>query len=315
MTSRFLNVFFLKSPKVTDLKYKIIFRIVELKKWLWIRKQIKKINPHLVIVSSYEPVTFSIISHLFRVPVIAFNHNNLDELSKNKVKAFFFKLMSKKVIHVVFEDYMKHYLKEKLKLRHKIWVLPHIAFRRAADEEALSGSKDSTRVIFFAPSGSNDKNMIENLAKCEQALLKKSVFIVAKFPICYSGENIILKNYFTDDEYEQYMKISTAIFVPLEKNFNYRASNVINEGIAYGKQIITTCTKYTSFLRENYPSLVYVVKRGLLDEIEDIVKWLEETKESFLKDRERFLKEHSEERFNELFREYVDAVLRELEKL
>ena len=288
-----------------NIKSKIYYRILEMKKWLWLLKLIKEIKPALIIISSYETITFAIFSRFINVPIMVFNHNNIDEISVNKIKRAFFRCMPRNVTHVVFEKYMKDYLENVIKIKNNIVVLPHIVEENKLDEEMY---RETSKLVLFAPSSSNDSSIINDLKNKEEMLAEKSIFIIAKFSFHIEGENIILKNYFSNREYNKYMKTCTAIYAPLPNTFNYRISNVINEGIAYGKPIIASNTKYTKFLKKNYPSLIYIVNTNIFEERENIAKWLSEIKEVFWKDRMRFLKDHNEKRFMDILSDYIKFI-------
>lgn len=297
--------FFEAAKDFIKIKSKIYFRVLEMKKWVWLLKLIRKIKPNLIIISSYETITFAIFSRFIRAPIMVFNHNNIDEICVSKIKRVFFRCIAHNVTHVVFEEYMRDYLKNVIKIKNNIIVLPHIVKENKLDEEMY---RETDKLVLFAPSSSNDSSVINDLRNKEEMLSEKSIFIIAKSSFCLDGRNIILKDYFNNEEYDQYMKTCTAVYAPLPNTFNYRISNVINEGIAYGKPIITSNTKYTKFLKENYSSLVYILNTNIFDERENIAKWLSEIKEVFWKDRMRFLKDHHEKRFMDIFSDYIKFI-------
>jgi len=295
----FLNI------KDTNFMLKLKYRLLEFKKWLWILPLIKRINPDLVILSSYETITFSLFSNFVPSKVIAFNHNNIDELN-NRIKRVFYKFISKKVIQVVFEDYMKEYLEREIRIKNKILILPHIVDKNRLIEEDSSITEKSDPLILFAPSSSNDRKVIKELIKKQEQLLEKGIYLIGKYYCNMQGRSLLLKEYFTDSEYEKFIKLCSGVYVPLPITFNYRVSNVINEAISYGKPVISHLNKYTLFLKERYSSLIYILNEDIIRESQKIKRWLENISSSFLEDRKNFLEEHSSARFIELFKNFLE---------
>lgn len=301
------NRYFPRTQKTTTLFFKIKYRFLEMKKWLWIIKILKKNKPNLIIFSSYETITFAIFSRFIPYKTAIFNHNNIDEL-KSRLKKIFFKSINKKVIHIVFEDYIRDYLAKELNIKNKIVVLPHIVKPQKNINFKIKIPQNNDFLVLFAPSSQNNKTEIHKLIKNKERLKDKKIRVIAKYDLEITKEEVFIsKKYFTDSEYNDYMQTCTAVFIPFSKNFNFRISNVINEAISYGKPIISTPNRYTIFLKEKYPSIIYLLERDILEEIENIRIWINNIKDSYSKDREKFLKDHSEEKFIKAFQELLKA--------
>jgi len=279
---------------------KMCYRVREYRKWKWLLQVINQEKPDLIMVSSYETISFSLASKKIKVPVLAFNHNNIDEL-KNKVKSFFYKEISDIVTQVVFEEYMAKYLKETIKIKNKIVVLPHIVVPSKI-KKIKSELLDSEAITLFAPSSSNNFAVIADLKNRKEELLKNRITLISKFPEDLKDNALILKKYFSDKEYSDYMTTCSAVYVPLPITFNYRVSNVINEAVSCGKPIISHNNEYTRFLKSKYSSLIYIVSKGIVEECNYLRNWLKENRNSFWDDRERFLEDHSLKLFIERIR-------------
>lgn len=294
------------SKRDVNFIYKLKYRFLEFKKWLWVLNLVKKIGPDILIISSYETITFSIFSHLILYKTIAFNHNNIDELN-NIFKRLFYRFISKSVVQVVFEEYIKEYLEKIIKIRNKIIVLPHIVEDKLIEKRTLL-AVNLNPLFLFAPSSSNDTGVVGRLIDLQEQLLERGIYVVAKYFYDYNGQSVLFKKYFTDSEYKWYMNSCSAVYVPFRSGFNYRVSNVINEAISYGKPVISYLNKYTLFLKQKYSSLIYLLDReeNIVSKSQEIKNWLEDISCYFFKERERFLKEHSSDRFVELLKKFLE---------
>jgi UDP-N-acetylglucosamine:LPS N-acetylglucosamine transferase len=297
---------FLSNDNFKGFFSKFKYRIVEFKKYIWLLKLIKKYNPDLIFISSYETITFSIISHFIPFKILVFNHNNIDELD-DYLKRIFFRFISKNVVHIVFEEYIKEYLEKEIKVNNKIIILPHIVEEREILNNNFVKTKDMDFLILFAPSNGNDMNNIEMLIKNQELLLEKKIYLISKYKYNLQGKSFLLKKYFSDSEYENFMRICTAVYVPFKLSYNYRVSNVINDAVSYGRPIISSINKYTSFLNEKYPSLIYLIKENIIKEKSDILEWIEKSSVNFYNERVRFLKEHSMEYFVRVLNTFING--------
>lgn len=282
---------------------KISYRIREYRKWQWILNVIDQEEPNLIFVSSYESISFSLISNKIRVPVLAFNHNNIDELT-SKAKRIFYRKISKNIIQVVFEDYMAEYLKI-IGIKNNVVVLPHIV-DPVEIMENKSASINSRVLTLFAPSSSNDFTIIESLKRRKEDLKRHQIRLIAKFTKDFEDDHLILRKRFSDEEYSKYMRICSLVYVPLPNTFNYRVSNVINEAVANGKRVVAHRNKYTEFLKKRYPPLIYVLSDGILNESERFQNWIVKSGDAFVESRVRFLKDHSKTTFKETLGIVID---------
>lgn len=276
---------------------KLTYRINEYQKLRWLVKVIEKEHPDLVILSSYETISLSIVSRPLKIPVLAFNHNNLDEL-ESKLKRFFYRRIGGSVSQVVFENYMADYLKEAIKVRNKVIVLPHIVEpeKQLQPHPQLSNANSK---FLFAPSSSNDLTVIEDLLKRAHELKAKGIKLVAKYRENVNRDALVFRKRFSDEEYVSFLRSCFAVYVPLPRHFNYRISNVVNEAIAKNKKIIISNNRFSEFICSKYPSLVYVLRSDLLEEADEWKKWIRESSDSYEKERQSFLNNHSAEKFAE----------------
>lgn len=276
---------------------KFSYRIREYQKLRWLLQVLEKEHPDLAILSSFETISLSTISRSLKVPVLAFNHNNIDDLG-SKVKKYFYRRIGNSVTQVVFENYMADYLKDNIKVRNRVIVLPHIV--ESNDPlQVQTEVPDANSILLFAPSSSNDFSVIEGLLERPHELREKGIKLVAKFREDVDQDAIILRKRFSDKEYDLFLHSCSAVYVPLPLSFNYRVSNVVNEAISSNKRIIISKNRFSEFLSSQYPSLVYVLNSNLLEELDELNIWINARSSSYNKEREGFLKDHCSERFLE----------------
>jgi len=231
-----------------------------------------------------------------KIPVLAFNRNNLDEL-ESKLKRFFYRRIGDSVSQVVFENYMADYLQGSIKVKNKVIVLPHIV----EPGEHLQSHAElpvPNSVLLFAPSSSNDFSVIEDFLRRADELKTKGIKLVAKYRENVDREALVFRKRFSDEEYNSFLRSCCAVYVPLPRQFNYRISNVVNEAIANNKRIIISRNLFSQFISSKYPSLVYILNSHLLEEANEWKKWLKESTSSYYEERESFLKSHSSGRFH-----------------
>jgi len=59
--------------------------------------------------------------------------------------------------------------------------------------------------------------------------------VVAKGRTEYISDSVIVKQYFSDTEYEKFMSDCSVVLALLRKGFNYRASGVVYDACLAGK--------------------------------------------------------------------------------
>jgi len=226
-------------------KGKLINRINYLRILLYIKKEIDFSNYDIVVFSSYEEISlfFASIKHkLFLI-----NHNNIKGL-ENIFKRTFFKLISRKNTHIVFEKYIKDYLK-KLKID-KVHVLSHglpESFKIVGNDiNKLIGSVlkideiNNFNKIIFSPSGSSiDKEFIAGLIDNSQFLKflnTHKILLILKGNFTSNNQNIkVINHYLSKPEYEALILKSDAIIISYPNSHKYRVSAVLFECFANNK--------------------------------------------------------------------------------
>lgn len=279
---------------------KINYRINELKKINWIIKKVKSFDRFdLLLFSSYETISFSLKSRIIAnvgSKVAVFNHNNLDELDSSLIKKFFFKKIDKRVVHSVFESYFKEYLLKEIKVKNSIIQIPHLVEKRS-----FSTSFDKNCFNIFIPTKNYDTNYTSKIINNYPV---KIVFTV-KSDTFFDQKNIKSKSYFDENEYNQIFNSSNLILLPLKTGYNYRVSNIIYECFSFSKPCFTFKNKFSQYLKKKYPNVIHIIDKET--SIEQIIEEYKQINNIlFAKERELFLKEHSEETFLSIVKNLIN---------
>ena len=299
------NILFLASDEITRnimddiqkinlpskmFKYRssIDYRIKMWQKLNIISKFKNKYNCKNTLFLSYENISTAIIAHRFE-RLFVVNHNNIDEILTSKVKHLFFTSLPINVEHIVFHQYIKNYLNNEVKIKNKINVIHHPAL--LFDDKPY---EKPSPIVVFAPSSSSDFTL-DKIKYFFNILLKmkKLVTIVTKNRFrnfLPNSLNIISKDYFTIEEYKKWMVTADVVFVPL--NFKYRISGVIIDALANNNLVFTTKCPFTEGYKRDYPFMIHFVETiNSNKDILEIIKY--SSNNCFLKDRKKFIKDHS----------------------
>lgn len=243
---------------------KMDYRVKNYNKIKWIIKNINVDSYDLIFISSYETISFALAwPKKTKSRVIILNHNNLDEL-KVLLKKFFFKRIPDYVEHIVFEEYMKKYIVEEIKVPNRIWVIHYpIDFCKVHDyqqlliEELPKNSKNNEKII-FAPSGSNDENFILKLINTQkkEKFLNNTVFnlLIKSRQSEYRDDHLIVtKKYFAYKEYLMYLGNASLLLLPYPKDFRYRVSGVLFDAFAFKKSVIASSIPLFQYFVNKYP--------------------------------------------------------------
>ncbi|GEM_PF-855270 len=253
-------------PKIYyNFNSKIDYRIKNYNKIKWVLKNISIASYDVVFISSYETISFALawpknLSNI-NTRVFILNHNNPDELGSS-LKRKFFKRIPKYVEHIVFEEYMKDYLLNDIKISNRVWVIHHpIDLSKVHDSTYLHKNDDLESKggkLIFAPSGSNDEDFIARLVDLQrnEKFLDDTQFVLlikSKQTNYKDSHLIVTKKYFSYQEYISYLDKAYLILLPYPQSFRYRISGVLFDAFAFKKKIIATSIPLFRYFVEKYP--------------------------------------------------------------
>jgi hypothetical protein len=229
-------------------KNKLSYRIDCLLKLFKIKKEIEFDLYDIVIISSFETISFSIFSTFIQEKIYLVNHNNLDELRSSVTKRLFYKSISKNITMWCLERYFCDYV-EGLTNMNTLYI-PHPLNKKQNNQSPQYEKKNK---ILFAPSGSSDKEWILRIFNEE-----KDFLFYAKCNEEKSNEHNKLITYF--ESYNEILLSADCIFLPL--NFDYRVSGPFIEAMSLGKPIIMTKSKYAIEMQKLYPRVIRIIEHS-----------------------------------------------------
>ena len=231
---------------------------------LFIKRNVDFHEFDIVIFASYEEISlfFSRISN----NLILINHNNLSGLNVG-IKRFFFKRISNRNTHIVFEQHMKDRLLS-LGIK-KVMVIPH-GLPASFSSNPLNEKTDmffymedldlsQYKYIIYSPSGSSvNINLLKQLLENKNLLTflkNKQILLIVKSNLyCSKSKNIVIfSNYLSEVQYRDLFLKSDAILITYPKSHKFRVSAIFFECMANKKLCllsdIDSFRYYDSFLR------------------------------------------------------------------
>lgn len=229
-----------------DYNNRIINRLQLLKILWYIKTKLDFSNYDLIIFSGYEEISLFLSN--IKQKLVLINHNNISGLN-SRIKRYFFKLISKNNIHIVFEQYIKKYLNN-IGIKNVI-AIPHglpipFPFNSFEEEIAVDTVLSTTdfkqyKKIIFSPSGSSiDYLFISKLICNKQFILflkANEILLIIKgnFEPIETNNIVIIDYYLTEIQYRSLFMMSNAILISYPKTHKYRVSAVLFESISNNK--------------------------------------------------------------------------------
>ena len=198
-----------------------------------------------IILAAYDNIAlyFSFI----REEIFLVNHNNLAGLD-NKIKLFFFKQISKRNIHLVFEDYMREYLNS-IGIAKVISVshgLPN-EFKAIGDLPPTSLTdlkiEQYSNLIFVPSSSSSDVFFIDKLindSSFQNYLKENNILLVLRgdYEVTQNKNIQIINKYLSKIDYRYLLIKSSIIIIKYPASFKYRTSAVFLDCVANNKIVL-----------------------------------------------------------------------------
>lgn len=198
-----------------------------------------------LLILSYEEITFSLFSKLLCMifyDVSCFEHATIPNKGSHKLKKLSFGFISRKVVHLVFEEYMAIFLRETFYKQAK--VVFHPCLLECANNDSL----EDNIISVFCPSGGVSAEFHEKIAK--HAEIYKSFFYYGK--ACSDeikgSKYFLLKKYY--DNYNDVFCGSDIIIFPL--TYDYRVSGVFYEALSKSKIVFMRDSIFSRFCLNRY---------------------------------------------------------------
>lgn len=262
-----IKVYYLPKYLCKNVKSKFFFRLYAILQLWYIYIFFTRKQYSYIILSAYDAITLFFAGYSSKF--LIFDHNNIPQLA-DKVKLFFTKIISLKCTHLVFNNYMKDGLLEKIP-NSKVKLISHGCLEPFSTLYDSRVEELQNKIIFCPSTVSADSNFINSLAGNDvlcNYLKRNNIQLVVKNSnlIHVKSDNIVFLNYYLSvEEYHDLFSKSYAILIPYSHEFKFRTSGVLFECFANNKPFIAT--KIPAF--EIYSSFVNYVP--YFTEVEELV--------------------------------------------
>lgn len=229
---------------------KILYRFIQLRVLKRIKKALKKrisINDSFLF-SSFETISFSLFSRFLFNNVSIINHNNIDETEKSIVKRFFFKIINRKIKHIVFMHKSRQLLES---WDIKSYVINHpIVFNHN-----MGNRNTGTAINIAALSGTITTDQINDLLKIIP-IESYTLYCKMLSGLDYTNKRIHTEKYYSN--YDEIIKAASFIYSPVL--FNNRISGVVFSAFNYRKKVLMTKTGLGLELKKDFPNFVFFLE-------------------------------------------------------
>lgn len=289
---------------------RIVHKIGIIKIMNEIKQIIKGRKYDYVIFSCCDIIAFAMtMKHVKQNMAVV--HHGIFRVNESNVVMHFFKKTNRMAQFVVFEDFIKDYLIDNVKIKNEVKVLHHpICCDNIINE---SNIKDSKTIELFAPSHANSEMIVE-------AIVNGFDCIKNKVELCIRGNNDCITDslkmystmYISREEYVSRFANADYIVVPYDKNYNYRVSGVLFDAFVRKKRVILFGGNTLKYYAEKYPNIVTVVND--VSEFFEYILSLSREKiksqynENFYADCERFYADYSDEAITNDFQKLLKGI-------
>ena len=229
-------------------KGKVTYRIEQI--YLIIKALIicKREKADKIVFLSYDTVALFLSLLFFKKNnVFVFEHNNIDQCLSSSVKAWTYKLLSKKVTSYVFEDYIGHFITKNYNRKFPHYFHPLFKIQS-------HGKVNTIGNYIFMPSTFVCEH---DFSKVFEFAQKNQLKIVCKnhdFLKHFCNQKIISNDFF-DDYNDLFLN---AKFIAILNDFSYRISGVYYEAVANNKNILIKDTIMSRKMEKREVELYYL---------------------------------------------------------
>jgi hypothetical protein len=238
----------------------------------------------VIVFLAYETLSFCLAwSRKWRVCL--FEHNNIENAYRSKIKSLFYRYLPSSTSHFVFQQHVGDYIRDRTRRSAKSIPFPYYRTDVTSSGEEIARSsifRVREPVIVFSPSSSTPLSIQRQLRSFASKNMGRYFAVFKDTVACRTGawES---RPFFCD--YEERLRSCDFVFVG--SRFEYRVSNVAYESLSYGRPTIMFASSFSEALRKEYPHLVF-----LIQVVEDILG-LKLNSERMLEEHGIFLRRHS----------------------
>jgi hypothetical protein len=229
---------------------------------IYIKKKIKMDDYDAIVFLAYETISLYICWPKHQ-KVYLFEHNNISNALRSKIKMYFYKHLPAVAVHVVFMEYIAEFIGKQFKREAITIPLPidknitkeDIILRFQTSMEKLGSDKK----VVFSPSGLTPLCVIQDLKFF--VTNQNGYYLFAKGQKEDNGDKYCIRSFFKN--YKDLMINSSIVIIG--GTYNYRISGVVYDALSYCKPIIIFRSQFGHELNKRYPGFVFQI-----DKIEDI---------------------------------------------
>lgn len=266
-----------------------------------VTKQVDTKRYDYVLMLSYDNTSFIFSKMLFpkKARIILQAHNNIDRLSRKPIERILFKTYSNKVMHIVYEDFMKKALSGRFGVKsNRVYVLPRARFAY----DIIATDKHYTAIGL---SGSNNDRYIEELIgemneHQDEFPMLRLLLKMHYQPLSECDSIEIITKRISDREYKECFSSTRIVLDPLPEAFEYRMSAVLFEALSSRKIVVGSASAIIQHFASKYPHICFCAENSyhMLQIVSNICR--HETEEEKI-EFDKFNVEYSDDKTMEVF--------------
>lgn len=235
--------------------------VKDIKNLLYAYSVKKKYGIDICLFASYNTIVFPIWKMITRNAIKSsyiIHNNNIDGTNKSRIKRLAFSLYSRKVNHIVLEDFIGEYLIQERGIpSSQVFCLPH-----PLNTVSCSQEKEYDCVGI---SNSNDEKWIYEIIETEKRLelLKKKECKVVLRSQKYTYDNkwlTVINGWLDDADYYNYINRSNSVFLPFPDTFQYRMSGSVVDAFSNHIIVIGSPIPLVYYYSKKYDKICYVAR-------------------------------------------------------
>lgn len=258
----------------------------------------KKLGFDYLFFASYETYTFC-LSFLFKnrgKRVFIIENNNIDLTEQNRFKPFFYNLYTRKVNHVVLDEFIVPHLLKRYRIpKDKVFFISHPV-------NELAGFENEKKYDVVGISNSNNQELISQFIEQEKKLgtvknEKLTVILRSSREEYDNGYLKVFKGYLPHEIYDQYIKNAKIIYLPFPKSFRYRMSGSLVDAFSNNIKIIGSKIPIFLYYEKKYPHICKTIDSA--DKFMDALHTLNRVDKDSISEFSDFRTSHSKEKLDD----------------
>lgn len=250
----------------------IAVRINDIRRLLWINKNIDVSIYDSVILSSYD--ILSLFFFRFKNDIHLLNHNNVDQFD-SKIKLFLTKHLPSYYKHVALNEYMMEKLKDALPGK-SIEYVPHGYLLPPANKKRPVFIHNGDRFIFCPVNRNYNSSLMKTVVESDafNEYLKKNnlkLFVKSQLATESMLSNTQMLGRLDDGEYNYMLSNAIAVLLPYGDEFRYRCSGILFECIARDTPIIATPREALKIYKDKINIVFFDNINGLIESINTVL--------------------------------------------